>query len=545
MKKWLALLLVFAMCISLIGCSSGGGSSLEDILKKETENDEVDEDAAFLVGDWACVTAYSYFGGTKILQVEYAELKSDGTFKTDNGSKKWKYSAKDKTLSMSGSARPLLEIDGQVVAQTVHVDEWEGWYFRVVEDCPVCSNICVGTWEQLTDYPERTTADFRDDGTMTINGEEHTWKSICGADAHFIEVSDYGVVRIDPHAAIISLMDCTFYRNNELTFIEITPDNWTEYFSADFMYNFDMHYHTEKTTVGDEWEQKVVQSLSIWPVLKWGENLATTEEVMFMGDRAQLMVEYSFEEGTQSFTLDDQGNVIPGEITQEYHDRYTDTMYIEPIRWYNEGNDTVKFAGDISGWYTNDISQPITVKIPKRIQRMKGWIAVKDINAIPEPVQPSPEEGHNIGDMCHGEELPIITGDGISESTYDPTKTGKVTVINFWGTWCAPSLEGLYQFDALASEYADDVTVVAVHSQTESQSAPKFISENFSESKIIFLSDIGPDEYTSEYYNCVTGSNNMGYPYTVVIGKDGVITHIFPGSPVFTELKIAVEEALS
>ena len=44
------------------------------------------------------------------------------------------------------------------------------------------------------------------------------------------------------------------------------------------------------------------------------------------------------------------------------------------------------------------------------------------------------QQGYEIGDLCHSENLPIIDAGGIQTTTIDPTKTGTITVINFWGT---------------------------------------------------------------------------------------------------------------
>ena len=540
MKRLLALLLAMVLCFSLVACNkSSGGSSIEEKLKKQKEKeeeDEVDESAAFLVGEWARISTYSYFGGTKILQAEYFELEAGGN---------WKYSAKDKTLTRRGSSKSLVEVDGQVVAQCEYVDEWDGWYFRVVENCPVCSNICVGTWEQLTDYPERTTAQFREDGTVTVNGEEHTWKSICGPDAHFIEVSDYGVVQVNPHAAIMSLMDRTFYRNNELTFIEITPDNWTEYFSADFNFNFDMHYHTQKNTYGDEWEQRVVQDVYIWPYLKWRDNLIDPTVDTFMGDYNQLMVEYSYEEGTQSFTLDDQGNVLPGEIIQENRERHTDTLYIQSRQWYIDSNDEnpcITYSGDLYGWGERDISQPVSVKIPKRILRMKGWIAVKDVNAIPEPIQPPPEEGNEIGMLCYNVELPVITADKFAEETLTPAKTGKVTIIAFWEQGDTTCVEQLIPLNSVAEQYGEQITAIAVHESYSLAEVQALISSEYAESRIQFLAD-NPREYRGEFGSLLVDMYTY-YPYTLVLDENGMITHIFDYAASYDELKTAVETNL-
>ena len=152
--------------------------------------------------------------------------------------------------------------------------------------------------------------------------------------------------------------------------------------------------------------------------------------------------------------------------------------------------------------------------------------------------------GTTVGTACYGAELAIATGEAITQETMDPTQTGKVTVINFWGTWCGPCVAELPYFDQIATEYADSVTVVAVHSLIANNTMADFIREHYPESNVIFLSDFG-EKNTSEYYNMLTGGVNVGYPYTVILDENGVITHTFLNSVHYEDLQAAVEANLA
>ena len=61
--------------------------------------------------------------------------------------------------------------------------------------------------------------------------------------------------------------------------------------------------------------------------------------------------------------------------------------------------------------------------------------------------------GNAVGQKLPGSLLPIITGEAITSETFDPTSTGKITVINFWGTWCGPCVKELPDFDKIAKEF--------------------------------------------------------------------------------------------
>ena len=161
----------------------------------------------------------------------------------------------------------------------------------------------------------------------------------------------------------------------------------------------------------------------------------------------------------------------------------------------------------------------------------------------PEPV--SNTQGNEVGQLCYGEQLQKITKDGILEETTDPTQTGKVTVINFWGTWCTPCCAELPFFEQVSDEYGDRISVFAVHSYLlAEETAAAYISSNYADSSVNFLADYALDQTgTSGYYTTLGGRGT--YPYTVVLDENGLISKIFVSSVTYDMLKAAVEEALN
>ncbi len=152
--------------------------------------------------------------------------------------------------------------------------------------------------------------------------------------------------------------------------------------------------------------------------------------------------------------------------------------------------------------------------------------------------------GTEVGNLCPGAELAIVDGSGETGDVIDPSKLGKVTVINFWGTWCTPCVNELPYFDQVATEYADSVAVVAVHSLLANNTMAAYIGEHYPETNMIFVTDYGTGN-TSEYYTVISNGGAAGYPYTVVLDEAGVITGVFPSTLEYETLKAAVEEALN
>ena len=156
-----------------------------------------------------------------------------------------------------------------------------------------------------------------------------------------------------------------------------------------------------------------------------------------------------------------------------------------------------------------------------------------------DPSSPAAQIGSDPGNRLSAGKLPIITADGITEQTIDPTATGKITVINFWGTWCGPCVAELPYFHQIAETYGETVTVIAIHTDLLSEDAPAFIQENFPDSSIIFAKD----DAESSYYNALGGRGN--YPHTVIIDENGIVLAKFVEALEYEDLEAVIEAALN
>lgn len=156
--------------------------------------------------------------------------------------------------------------------------------------------------------------------------------------------------------------------------------------------------------------------------------------------------------------------------------------------------------------------------------------------------QPSDSDltvGTEVGNLCYGYDIPVVTPDAIGPETINPTTTGKIAIINFWGTWCTPCVNELPYFDQIATEYKDDVVVIAIHSSLSSNTAPDYVKKHYNNSDIIFASDVED----ALYYTALGGRG--AYPFTVVLDENGVILHSIVTSVEYEDLKEIVEGALN
>ncbi len=168
-----------------------------------------------------------------------------------------------------------------------------------------------------------------------------------------------------------------------------------------------------------------------------------------------------------------------------------------------------------------------------------------DSNEIKPPVtddsstdEDLPERGNEIGKLCYGAELNVFDGNGYTKEQINPAKTGKITVINFWGTWCGPCTHELPYFDQISTEYKESVSVIAIHTVMTDYEEHKFefVNEYYKQSDMIFACDLEGEGY----YSILGGRGT--YPYTVITDENGVITHIFYEALEYEDLKSAIEE---
>ncbi len=150
---------------------------------------------------------------------------------------------------------------------------------------------------------------------------------------------------------------------------------------------------------------------------------------------------------------------------------------------------------------------------------------------------PEIPDGNEVGNVCVDQTVNLIDKTGVTEQTFTLSQNmGKVTVINFWGTWCGPCKAELPHFDAVAEQYAGKATVIALHTVYTSEEADEYIAANFPDTKMLFGLD------ANDYYTALGGTGT--YPMTVVVNGDGIITAKFEGDVSHEELVAAVEDAM-
>ena len=98
------------------------------------------------------------------------------------------------------------------------------------------------------------------------------------------------------------------------------------------------------------------------------------------------------------------------------------------------------------------------------------------------------------------------------------TPSPKITVINFWATWCAPCIKELPLFEAL-NQKRDDVTIILVSMDLDLDPDPekvyKFIERKNLKSQVLLLNEQDPNSWI----NTVDEQWSGALPATLIINS--------------------------
>ena len=98
---------------------------------------------------------------------------------------------------------------------------------------------------------------------------------------------------------------------------------------------------------------------------------------------------------------------------------------------------------------------------------------------------------------------------------------GKILVLNFWATWCAPCVEEMPSLVQLQQRLKDKgITVVGVSIDVDGDAYQRFLTDH----KIDFLTVRDPDHKSSNLFG------TFKFPETYIIDRKGIVRRKFIGA---------------
>ena len=141
-------------------------------------------------------------------------------------------------------------------------------------------------------------------------------------------------------------------------------------------------------------------------------------------------------------------------------------------------------------------------------------------------------------EMAIGSEAPDFTAKLNNGETFTLSdKKGQVILLNFWATWCSNCVKEMPAIEKLYEEYGDQIVIVGVNVGEDEDTIDTFIeAKNYS-----FPVACDTESNISNLYP------SAGIPYTVIVGKDGLVTETFLGAKdadsQYTKLRRALQKA--
>jgi thiol-disulfide isomerase/thioredoxin len=128
------------------------------------------------------------------------------------------------------------------------------------------------------------------------------------------------------------------------------------------------------------------------------------------------------------------------------------------------------------------------------------------------------------GDPAPQLALPRITGaNQLGETVSLPA--GKVTVLDFWATWCGPCLKSMPHLDALARRHPE-IAVLAINIDDPAEAWALFDERKYA------MTLLAGDRATSDRYGV------SAIPHTVVIDRNGNVRRVFRGGAMDLEREV-------
>lgn len=168
-----------------------------------------------------------------------------------------------------------------------------------------------------------------------------------------------------------------------------------------------------------------------------------------------------------------------------------------------------------------------------------GWTAfflIAFVLSFVLPVAASPAQAASapapvmVGSPAPAFIRPGLDGKPVSLRSY----RGKVVLVDFWASWCAPCMIAMPELIGLQKKHAGRLQIVGV-SMDENAADAKAVADRFAFNYPLLMGD-------AKFGHLFGGI--LGMPSAFLIGRDGRIVKILRGEPKKGELDRAIQSAL-
>jgi len=186
-------------------------------------------------------------------------------------------------------------------------------------------------------------------------------------------------------------------------------------------------------------------------------------------------------------------------------------------------------------------SEPTSAAIRSQVASSKAWIGVLLILVGVIAMSKLPQTSMSIGQSspANGKPAPqfdlVPLTDSMSLARIDRVPTGKVVLLHFWGTWCAPCKIEYPQLSAMAGQWEDSdrFQFVSVScSSRDDQTLEELKRDTLDYFDVAQISDYAyydPHGVTRQNATKRLERKGMYFPTTMLIQQDGSIVGVWEG----------------
>ena len=153
--------------------------------------------------------------------------------------------------------------------------------------------------------------------------------------------------------------------------------------------------------------------------------------------------------------------------------------------------------------------------------------------AVPEALSAAPEAlvGTEAGNLLPDFSTDLLSGETFRLSDY----RGRVVIINFWGTTCAPCVAELPYYEQLKVAYPD-VEILAIHNRAGAKKAKDFLADKGWDHL-----DFALDSKEKGLLPLLNAADAM--PQTIILNKQGVVTYNAQAPLTYEKLEALYQKA--
>ncbi|KYZ75025.1 hypothetical protein AXX12_15725 [Anaerosporomusa subterranea] len=152
------------------------------------------------------------------------------------------------------------------------------------------------------------------------------------------------------------------------------------------------------------------------------------------------------------------------------------------------------------------------------------WYFIKDTTG---QTPAAPETGITVGKTA-----PSFTLQTIDGQSFKIGKTGKITVLNFWATWCPPCREEMPELEVFATKHKNEILFGAVNLQEPVEKVRAYLDQNNYTMPVL----LDPDGKAGSEFLI------RAIPTTIILDKNGVIQFRKSGPVTADELETVLKE---